>query len=350
MSTASFSKRSIMTIGIIGFVVVLWPSPSKCAGIPHLRQQGTATQLIVDDEPFLILGGELGNSSTSNLDYMKSQWPKLVKLNLNTVLAPVYWDLIESQEGAFDFALVDALVQDARRHNLRLVLLWFASFKNSMSCYAPIWIKTNQQRFPRAQDKEGRGMEILTVFSDENCAADARAFAALMRHLRQVDGEKHTVIMVQVENEMGMIPEARDYCNAANDLFNKPVPKELMEYLVQHKDTLIPEFRKVWAEAGFKTSGTWEEVFGKGLGTDEIFMAWHYARYTNRVVEAGKAEYPLPMFVNAALIRPNYQPGQYPSAGPLPHIMDIWRAGGPRIDFFSPDRASAHRSILVIAV
>ena len=337
MLTANSSKRSIMTIGIIGFVVALWPSPSECARIPHLRKQGTATQLIVDDEPFLILGGELGNSSTSNLDYMKSQWPKLVKLNLNTVLAPVYWDLIESQEGAFDFALVDALVQDARRHNLRLVLLWFASFKNSMSCYAPIWIKTNQQRFPRAQDKEGRGMEILTVFSEDNCAADARAFAALMRHLRQVDGEKHTVIMVQVENEMGMIPEARDYCKAANDLFNKPVPKELMDYLVQHKDTLIPEFHKVWAEAGFKTSGTWEEVFGKGLGTDEIFMAWHYARYTNRVVEAGKAEYPLPMFVNAALIRPGHQPGQYPSAGPLPHIMDIWRAGGPRIDFFSPD-------------
>src|SRR4030042_82947 len=134
-----------------------------------------------------------------------------------------------------------------------------------------------------------------------------------------------------------MIPEARDYYDVANVLFNKPVPKELMDYLVQHKDTLIPEFCKVWAEAGFKKSGTWEEVFGKGLGTDEIFMAWHYARYTNRVVEAGKAEYPLAMFVNAALIRPNYQPGQYPSAGPLPHIMDIWRAGGPMIDFFSPD-------------
>jgi len=337
MSTGNFFKRSITTTCVIASLVAFGVTPSECARIPHLRQQGTAVQLIVDDDPFLILGGELGNSSTSNLNYMKSQWPKLVKLNLNTVLAPVYWDLIELQEGAFDFTLVDGLIREARSHNLRLVLLWFASFKNSMSCYAPIWIKTNQQRFPRAQDKEGRGMEILTVFSEDNCAADARAFAALMRHLRQVDGEKHTVIMVQVENEMGMILEARDYCNAANDLFNKPVPKELMEYLIQHKDTLIPEFRKMWAEAGFKTSGTWEDVFGKGLGTDEIFMAWHYARYTNRIVEAGKAEYPLPMFVNAALIRPNYQPGQYPSAGPLPHIMDIWRAGGPRIDFFSPD-------------
>jgi len=337
MLSIDFSKRSIVTISIIVFAMAFWAIPSECARIPYLQKQGTATQLIVDDNPFLILGGELGNSSTSNLDYMKSQWPKLVKLHLNTVLAPVYWDLIEPREGSFDFTLVDGLIQDARSYNFRLVLLWFASFKNSMSCYAPVWVKTNQQRFPRARDKEGRGIEILTLFSEENREADARAFTALMRHIHQVDGNKHTVIMVQVENEMGMIPEARDYSDTANELFNKPVPKKMMEYLIQHKETLMPEFRKVWADSGFKTSGAWEEIFGEGLGTDEIFMAWHYAQYTNRIVEVGKAEYPLPMFVNAALIRPNYKPGQYPSAGPLPHIMDVWRAGGPRIDFFSPD-------------
>jgi len=158
-----------------------------------------------------------------------------------------------------------------------------------------------------------------------------------MRNIREFDGQTHTVIMVQVENEIGMIPEARDYSTVATDLFNKPVPKELMDYLQKNKDTLIPEFRKVWESAGFKTTGNWEEVFGQGLHTDEIFMAWHYARYVNKIIEAGKAEYPLPMFVNAALIRPNYKPGQYPSAGPLPHLMDIWRAGGPQIDFLSPD-------------
>jgi beta-galactosidase GanA len=180
-------------------------------------------------------------------------------------------------------------------------------------------------------------MEILTPFSEETRDADARAFAELMRHIKKVDGKKRTVIMVQVENEIGMIPEARDYSDAANKQFKKPVPKELMNYLLEHKDTLIPEFKKVWKDAGFKTSGSWEDIFGKGPGTDEIFMAWYYARYVNRIVEAGKAEYSLPMFVNAALVRPNYKPGQYPSAGPLPHIMDIWRAGGPSIDFLSPD-------------
>jgi beta-galactosidase GanA len=180
-------------------------------------------------------------------------------------------------------------------------------------------------------------MEILSPFSNENLDADSRAFAAFMRHMREMDGNDHTVIMVQVENEIGMIPDSRDRSAIADKLFNQPVPVELMNYLLQHKDKLIAEFRAVWAANGFKTRGTWEEVFGKGRGTDEIFMAWHFARYVNRVADLGKSEYPLPMFVNAALIRPGYQPGQYPSAGPLPHVMDIWRAGAPKIDLLSPD-------------
>jgi beta-galactosidase GanA len=304
---------------------------------PFLRKQGTATQLVVDDKPFLVLAGELGNSTSSSLEYMRPVWPKLASLNLNTVLIPIYWELIEPTEGKFDFTLVDGLIQEARNHKLRLVPLWFASWKNSMSCYAPDWVKTNQARFPRSQDKDGKGIEILSPFSKENLDADARAFAAFMRHLREVDSSEHTVIMVQVENEIGMIPDSRDRSATADKLFNQPIPVELMDYLQQHKENLIPEFRAVWAANGFKTRGTWEEVFGKGPGTDEIFMAWHFARYVNRITEVGKAEYLLPMFVNAALIRPGYQPGQYPSAGPLPHIMDVWRAGAPKIDFLSPD-------------
>ena len=305
--------------------------------IPYLRQQGTATQLVVDDKPFLVLAGELGNSTSSSLEYMSPVWPKLASLNLNTVLIPVYWELMEPAEGKFDFTLVDGLIQEARKHKLRLVPLWFASWKNSMSCYAPTWVKTNQQRFPRSQDKAGKGMEILSPFSKENLDADSRAFAAFMRHLREVDGNDHTVVMVQVENEIGMIPDSRDRSAIADKLFSQAVPVELTNYLQQHKDNLIAEFRAGWDANGFKTRGTWEEVFGKGPGTDEIFMAWHFARYVNRVAELGKAEYPLPMFVNAALIRPGYQPGQYPSAGPLFHIMDVWRAGAPRVDFLSPD-------------
>jgi beta-galactosidase GanA len=143
--------------------------------------------------------------------------------------------------------------------------------------------------------------------------------------------------MMQVENEIGMIPEARDYCDAANQAFSENVPGELIKYLKDHKNTLMPEVHELWKKNGFKGTGSWQEVFGKSLQTDEIFMAWYFAKYTNYITEAGKKDYPLPMYVNAALIRPNYQPGQYPSAGPLPHIFDIWRAAAPSIDFFSPD-------------
>jgi uncharacterized protein DUF5597/glycosyl hydrolase family 42 (putative beta-galactosidase) len=313
------------------------PVQAQTDSMPHLRRQGTATQLVVDGKPFLILGGELGNSSSSSLEYMRPFWPKLVSLNLNTVLIPVYWELIEPAEGNFDFALVDGLIQEARRHQLRLVPLWFASWKNSMSCYAPAWVKINQQRFPRAQDGAGHGMEILSSFSKENLDADARAFAALMHHLREVDGRDHTVIMVQVENEIGMIPDSRDRSAAADKLFKQRVPAELLSYIEQHKDTLIPEFRTLWASAGSRTHGTWEEVFGAGSRTDEIFTAWHFARYVDQVARAGSAEYKLPMYVNAALIRPGYQPGQYPAGGPLPHLIDVWRAGAPQVDFLSPD-------------
>jgi len=304
---------------------------------PYLRKQGTATQLIVDDKPFLVLAGELGNSSSSNVEYMRPIWPKLAAMNLNTVLIPVYWELLEPTEGKFDFSLIDGLIQDARKYKLRLVPLWFASWKNSMSSYAPSWVKTNQKRFPRSQERTGNGMEILSPFSKENVETDARAFAAFMRHLRETDANDHTVIMIQVENEIGMIPDSRDRSAIANELFAQSVPPELMNYLQQHKEELIPEFRAVWQANGFKTRGTWEEIFGKGPGTDELFMAWSFARYANRVADAGKAEYSLPMFVNAALIRPGAMPGQYPSAGPLPHLMDVWRAGASKIDFLSPD-------------
>ena len=340
MMTRNKRTRIALALLTVSSAAISWlpqTTRAQASRIPSLRKQGSATQLIVDGKPFLVLAGELGNSSSSSADYMRPIWPRLVALNLNTVLMPVYWELIEPAEGKFDFTLVDALIQDARKHKLRIVPLWFASWKNSMSSYAPAWVKTNQTRFPRSQDKAGAGMEILSPFSKENAEADARAFAAFMRHVREVDANDHTIIMVQVENEIGMIPDSRDRSVIANQLFNERVPAELMSYLQQHKEQLIPEFRSVWSANGFKSSGSWEEIFGTGPGTDEIFMAWHFARFTNRVTEAGKNEYPLPMFVNAALIRPGHMPGQYPSAGPLPHLMDIWRAGGPKIDFLAPD-------------
>lgn len=307
------------------------------SSLPHLRRQGTATQLIVEGKPFLIRGGETGNSTATNPAYLEPFWPKLKSLNLNTLLVPVYWDLIEPEEGRFDFSTVDRTLQQARDHDTKLVLLWFGSWKNSMSCYAPGWVKRDTQRFPRALDQGGVPQEILSPFSVANREVDARAFAALQKHLRATDGSAHTVVMVQVENEIGMIPSARDHSAEANRAFQSPVPSALMAYLAKHRDTLAPELRAAWLAAGEKREGTWVDVFGDNPAAEEIFMAWHFAAYTEAVTAAGKQAYPLPMFVNAALIRPGHQPGQYPSAGPLPHLIDVWRAGAPSIDFLAPD-------------
>ena len=302
---------------------------------PHLRRQGTAVQLIVDGQPFLIRGGELGNSSGEPA-YLRPFWPRLKALNLNTLLVPVYWDQIEPLEGRFDFATVDGLLADARASGMRLVLLWFGSWKNSMSCYAPAWVKRDTARFPRARDGSGRSVEILSAFAPANVEADARAFAALMKHLRTADAGARTVIMVQVENEVGMIPDARDRSPAADAAYALPVPAELLAALA----TPGPgdeELRRLWQAAGGRTSGTWSEVFGAGATGEEVFTAWHLARFTQQVAAAGRAEYALPFYANAALIRPGYQPGQYPSGGPLPHLAAVWRAAAPDIDFIAPD-------------
>jgi len=313
------------------------PSSESDPGLPHLRRQGTATQLIVDGKPFLMLAGELGNSSASSLDYMRPIWPKAAKMHLNTLLVPVYWELLEPTEGTLDFGLVDSAIFSAQVYGLHIVFLWFGSWKNSMSCYVPAWIKSDQDRFPRARISNGKAQEILSPFYAVNKETDARTFAALMKHIRTIDGTHHTVVMVQVENEIGMIPEARDCCEKANAAFQDQVPADLMNSLTKNKEALVPELLKAWQDAGSRSSGTWEEVFGKGTHTDEIFMAWYFADYTNFVARQGKKEYPLPMYVNAALIRPGYRPGQYPSAGPLPHLMDIWRAAATAIDFLAPD-------------
>jgi hypothetical protein len=307
------------------------------SAIPHLRQQGTAIQLVVDGNPFLVRGGEINNSSGSNPGYLAPYWSKFKGLNLNTLIAPAYWNLIEPQEGRFDFTTVDGLLKQARENRMRIVLLWFGTWKNSMSCYIPDWMKRDAQRFPRACDADGNREEILSALARENLAADSGAFAALMAHLRETDGTDHTVVMVQVENEIGMVPSARDHSAGADRAFASAVPAELLGYLVAHSDRLHPQLKSAWACAGSRQAGTWAEVFGEGPAGEEIFMAWYFARYTEGVAAAGKKEYPLPMYVNAALIRPGYQPGQYPSAGPLPHLADIWRAAAPSIDILSPD-------------
>jgi beta-galactosidase GanA len=327
----------IRTITAVTVSAALAYAGLASAEVPTLRRQGTATQLIVGGRPMLLLGGELGNSSASSAAYMAPHWAKLKAMHLNTVLAPISWELIEPREGVFDWSSVDALLRDARAHDLRLGILWFGAWKNSMSTYVPSWVKRDQTRFPRAQLPNGRSVDILSAFAPETLAADQRAYAALLAHLRTIDERQNTVVMVQVENEIGMLPVARDYGPLAEAAFRQPVPTELIAYLAAHRATLVPGMQRLWVERGAKTSGSWADVFGQGDAAAEVFTAWHYARFADRLTAAGKARYALPMYVNVALNRPGRAPGEYPSGGPLPHLIDVWKAGAPTIDVIAPD-------------
>ncbi len=319
------------------------------SSIPHLQKQGTATQLMVNNKPLLMLCGELHNSSTSDAAYMRPLWQLMADKNLNTVVAPVSWELIEKEKGKFDFAIVDSMVTGARQHGLHLIIIWFASWKNSASTYMPSWVKKDIEKFPRVKDQSGKTLEILSTFAEASCEADAAAFRALMKHIRETDQQYQTVVMIQVENETGILNSIRDYNAAANKAFASAIPKEVSNYLTANKEKLIPELAGVWKAAGSKTNGTWEEVFGKSVVndkdwkafsyyTEELFMAYHYAKYIGRVAAAGKEEYPIPMFVNAWLKQPDTKwPGKYPSGGPLPQVMDMWRVAAPAIDMIVPD-------------
>ena len=342
-----------------GNKAVIPASQTDSIQIPHLERQGTAMRLIAGGEPFLMLSGELHNSTCGGFEFMRPVWKKLSQKNLNTVIATVSWELVEPEQGKFNFALVDSMIAGARDADIKLVLIWFGSWKNAGSVYIPSWVKRDYEKYPRAKDEHGKSLEILSTFGDASAEADARAFAALMRHIREVDLQQQTVVMIQVENEVGILDNLgktpgnarRDFSEKANAAYFGQVPGELTGYLKEHRDDLFPELYNVWKANGFKTYGTWEEIFGKSefrpdpedwqfysYYTEELFSAWNYARYIEKVASAGKREYSLPMFVNAWLKQPfTYWPGRYPSGGPLPQVLDIWRSAAPSIDFIAPD-------------
>jgi hypothetical protein len=340
---------------------------SESTQIPHLERKGSAARLVVDGKPLLLLAGELHNSTAGGLKTMRPVWKKLAAKHLNTVIATVSWELIEPEEGKFDFTLVDSTIAGAREANLKLVLIWFGSWKNGGSTYCPSWVKKDFEKYTRVKDENGMTLEILSPFNNITAEKDAAAYSALMRHIREKDSVYHTVVMMQVENEVGVLDNKgklqtgtkgnlhgnarRDFSNPANIAYNGQVPAELTEYLARHKENLFPELYKIWSENGFRTTGSWEELFGKSkfkpdpkdwkfysFYTEELFMAWNYARYIEKIAAAGKQEYPLPMYVNGWLKQPwDSWPGIYPSGGPLPQVIDIWRAAAPSIDFIAPD-------------
>ena len=284
--------------------------------IPRLVSEKGRHTLLVDGRPYLILGAQMWNSSGWP-EMLDKTWPQLKELNCNTLEVPIYWEHIEREKGKFDFADLDKLILDARREGIRLVLLWFASYKNGNSQYIPVWMKENTQEYPRMLDGSGRPIQVLSTLSENNRNADARAFAAVMAHIRQIDESHRTVIMVQAENEPGSLGTDRDYSATATKLFNEQVPGKLTTALK-------------------KKSGTWQQVFG--VDAAETFSAWHMASYINYVAASGKKEYSLPVYVNSWLRENRFErAGEHPSGGPTSNMIDVYKVAGPAIDLLAVD-------------
>ena len=326
---------------------------AQTTGFPQIRQNGAAKQLFVDDKPFLVLGGEFHNSSASSIEYMKPIWDKLAAMHLNTVIGTVSWELMEPDEGRFDFSLVDSQIEEARRHNMRLILIWFATWKNASSSYVPHWVRADRKRFPPmilrvapdggmstalAAYMEQHGIGPLSPMGEETLKADVNAFRMLMRHIKETDPQ-HTVIMMQVENEAGSLGDSRDRSPLAEAAWKGQVPVALMNYFTKNKPSLLPEMQQVWGRNGYKTSGTWAEVFGSDARADEVFMAYYIGRFIGDVAKAGKAEVNIPMYANAWLgPQPGQDvPGKWPSGGPVARVLDVYRAAAPSLDFLAPD-------------
>ncbi len=253
---------------------------------------------------FPILGGELSNSAATSVNDIDEVLPRMKDLGLNTVLVPAYWELMEPVEGQFDFSLIDRTIEVARQKQLHVVFLWFGAWKNSMSCYAPGWFKQDTKRFPRAMTAEGKQMEIASCFSDNVLQADLKAFSALMGRIKQQDPKGEVVIMMQIENEIGMLESARDHSPLAEKVYKQE---------------------------------RWAERYGTDEYADEKFMALNYARYVEHLAKAARQIHDMPLYVNAAMNSRGRRPGEYPSAGPLAHLVDFWHEGAPSIDILAPD-------------
>jgi hypothetical protein len=324
----AWRRRMLARVALIGSMVVAlsgaaWAQADGNSR-PHLVSQDGRHALIVDGKPFLMLGAQCHNSSAWPA-MLPGVWRAVESLHANTLEVPIYWEQVEPQPGKYDFSSVEVLLQQARQHKVRLVFLWFASWKNGSNHYMPPWMKSDAQKYPNIVGRNGQSVDSPSPHARAAMEADARAFAAVMGYLKKSDPQ-HTVLMVQVQNEPGTWGSVRDYSPTAQQQFEGPVPAELLG-----PEVLESLNRPVGSR------GTWLEVFGDDA--DEYFHAWSVARYVQHVAAAGKAVNPLPLYVNAALRDPlsNPRPSSYESGGPTDNVIPIWKAAAPAVDLLAPD-------------
>ena len=326
-------RISSFVVVVFVFTVLTAFAQVKERPVPRLVKKDGRYALFVDDAPYLVLGAQVNNSSGWPA-MLPKVWPAIEFMHANTVEIPVYWEQFEPRQGQFDYSAVDAMLTQARAHRVRLVLLWFATWKNGSQHYMPKWMKLAPDRYPHLVDRNGHPVDSPSPFAAASLDADTKAFAALMRHLKTADPQR-TVLMVQVENEPGTWGTLRDYSPAAQKLFEGPVPAEVLKAMNVESSASSPN---------------WQEAFGPEAEVN--FHAWSVAKYVGQVAAAGKAVYPLPLYANAALrdpIKPG-APGSYESGGPTDNVIPIWKVAAPALDMVSPDDyntdATAYQKVL----
>jgi len=316
-----------------GFALVAFNcfvAPSHAASgsdnLPHFIHRDGRHEFIVDGAPYLILGGQAHNSSAWPAT-LPNVWSAVETMEVNTLEVPVYWQQLQPAPDSFDFSIVDLMIKQAREHHVRLVFLWFGTWKNGSQHYLPDWIKAQPEICPRIIGKKGTRVDSPSPFAPTLEKYDIAAFKALMHHLKTSDTAR-TVIMVQVENEPGAWDTIRDYSPTAEKVFHTDVPEALISALSRETDPALKPLA---------SKGDWPTVFGPNA--DEYFHAYWVAHYIGDVAAAGKAEYLLPLYVNAALRDPLSHPaaGTYESGGATDNVLAIWKAAAPAIDLLAPD-------------
>ena len=309
-------------------------------------------RIMVKGKPFLSLGGQSHNSSSYVLEKMGPTWNAIHAVGGNTLATPIPWDRFEPVEGHFNKGFVTGLIDEARRQNLKLSFLWFASWKNGTMQYCPAWVKRDPERFPRCTQKDGTPIHQLSAHSRANLEADKKAYCELVRIIKEYDAEEQTVIAIQIENEAGIQGGTRrDFGPLGQAAFESAVPGELIEYCKGNPDSILA---RVWRENGQKEGAAWAETFGY-YGAEAV-TAYAIANYIDEICAAGKEIYPdLFMYLNVWMGGGVRGAGQnlagidWPSGCAAIHNLDIYYAVLKYIDTIAPDNYQAglfrHREV-----
>ena len=298
----SHTRRSFLKAGPAAALAGQVASAAPAA--PRIAALNGRKLLHVDGRPFLVLGLQWDCDSCFSPEVMDPLFPEAAKLGCNTAVLPLYWREIEPREGRFSFTLLDRRLELARHNGLRIVLNWFGAYKNACLNYAPDFVKSDQRRFRRVHTAAGTPLRNSACPTcDATLAADRKAIEAVCARLKELDSQRHTVILLQMENEAGILGADRCYCPVCTLQFE---------------------------------AGGWRELEKERAA--EAFSAHRMATYLDRMTAAAKAVYPLPVCLNAWLRGEGGAPGKnYPSGGPVDRVLDIYARTASHVDFIAPD-------------